>query len=317
MTGGWIDLHHHLLPPPLLKALGDAAVSDIAGRELPEWSPDISLGVMDRVGIDTAVLSVSATGVHFGDDASARRLARDCNEYGAGITADHPGCFGYFASLPLPDVEGSLDELTHAFDVLRADGLVLQSSNYDGSYLGDPRFDEVMEELDRREALVFVHPAVPVSAAAQSLDIPVFGMEFTFDTTRAAFNLAYTGTLERFPNITWVMAHAGGTVPYLVGRFSLLWMVDHDLAERAPLGASAYMANLYYDTALSANPHVLSSLAELVGWDHVVFGSDFPFAPELAAQLSVVSLETDERFDGGALDGIRRNNALRLLERRR
>jgi len=241
----------------------------------------------------------------------------DCNEYGAGITADHPGRFGYFASLPLPDVEGSLDELTHAFDVLRADGLVLQSSNYDGSYLGDPRFDEVMEELDRREALVFVHPAVPVSAAAQSLDIPVFGMEFTFDTTRAAFNLAYTGTLERFPNITWVMAHAGGTVPYLVGRFSLLWMVDHDLAERAPLGATAYMANLYYDIALSANPHVLSSLAELVGWDHVVFGSDFPFAPELAAQLSIVSLESDKRFDGGALNGIRRNNALQLLERRR
>ena len=125
-------------------------------------------------------------------------------------------------------------------------------------------------------------PPCPSPLAAQSLDIPVFGMEFTFDTTRAAFNLAYTGTLERFPNITWVMAHAGGTVPYLVGRFSLLWMVDHDLAERAPLGAAAYMANLYYDTALSANPHVLSSLAELVGWDHVVFGSDFPFAPELA-----------------------------------
>ena len=243
MTGGWIDLHHHLLPPALLKALGDAAVSEVAGRELPEWSPDISLGVMDRVGIDTAVLSVSATGVHYGDDAAARRLARDCNEYGAGVAADHPGRFGYFASLPLPDVEGSLDELTHAYDVLRADGLVLQSSNYDRSYLGDPRFDEVMEELDRREALVFVHPAVPVTAAMLSLDIPVFGIEFTFDTTRAAFNLAYTGTLERFPNITWVMAHAGGTVPYLVGRFSLLWMVDHDLAERAPLGAAAYMAN--------------------------------------------------------------------------
>lgn len=313
---GWIDLHHHVLPPSLLEAFGDAAMTEVAGRGLPTWNPDVSIEAMDRVGIDTAMLSVSATGVHFGDDAAARRLARDCNEYGASVAAEHAKRFGYFASLPLPDVDGSLDEVTHVFDVLGVDGLVLQSSNHDGSYLGDPRFEQVMAELDRRQALVLVHPAVPVISSTLSLDIPVFGMEFTFDTTRAAFNLAYTGTFERFPNITWILAHAGGTVPYLVGRFSLLWMVDNDLAERAPQGAVAYMANLYYDTALSANPHALSSLAELVGWDHVVFGSDFPFAPELAAQLSVMSLEADERFDGTALDGIRRSNALRLLERR-
>ncbi len=317
MTGGWIDLYHHLLPPPLVKELGDAAVTEVAGRTIPEWRPDISLDVMDRVGIDRALLSVSATGVHFGDDARARRLARACNDYGAGVVADSPDRFGYFASLPLPDVDGSLDELVHAFDVLDADGLVLQSSNSDGSYLGDPRFDAVLAELDRREALVFVHPAVPVSSSGLDLDIPAFGLEFTFDTTRAAFNLAYSGALERFPDSTWVLAHAGGTVPYLVDRFSLLWAVDDELVERAPQGAVAYMARLYYDTALSANPHALSSLAELVGWDHVVFGSDFPFAPELVAQLSVMSLDSDRRFDARALEGIRRTNALRLLHRDR
>ncbi len=315
MTGGWIDLHHHLLPPPLTKELGDTAVTEVAGRTIPEWRPDISLDVMDRVGIDRAILSVSATGVHFGDDARARRLARACNDYGAGVAADSPDRFGYFASLPLPDVDGSLDELAHVFDVLDADGLVLQSSNSDGSYLGDPRFDPVLAELDRREALVFVHPAVPVSSSGLDLDIPAFGLEFTFDTTRAAFNLAYSGALERFPNITWVLAHAGGTVPYLIGRFSLLWAVDDELVERAPQGVVAYMSRLYYDTALSANPHALSSLAELVGWDHVVFGSDFPFAPELVAQLSVLSLDSDPRFDTRALEGIRRTNALRLLHR--
>ncbi len=317
MTGGWIDLHHHLLPPPLVKELGDAAVTEVAGRRIPEWSPDISLGVMDRVRIDKALLSVSATGVHFGDDTRARRLARACNDCGAGIVADSPERFGYFASLPLPDVDGSLDELAHAFDVLDADGLVLQSSNNDGSYLGDPRFDPVLAELDRRWALVFVHPVVPVSSSGLDLDIPAFGLELTFDTTRAAFNLAHSGALERFPNITWVLAHAGGTVPYLVGRFSLLWAADDELAERAPQGAIAYMARLYYDTALSANPHALSSLAELVGWDHVVFGSDFPFAPELVAQLSVMSLDSDQRFDAHALEGIRCTNALRLLHRDR
>lgn len=317
MTGGWIDLHHHLLPPPLLEELGDAAVTEVAGRGLPEWSPGISLGVMDRVAIDRAVLSVSATGVHFGDDARARRLARACNDYGAEVVADSQGRFGYFASLPLPDVEGSLDEIARSFDVLGVDGLVLQSSNSDGSYLGDLRFEPVLAELDRRHALVFVHPAVPLSSSGLALGIPAFGLEFTFDTTRAAFNLAYTGALERFPNVTWVLAHAGGTVPFLVGRFSLLWAIDDELAERAPLGAEAYMARLFYDTALSANPHALSSLAELVGWDHVVFGSDFPFAPELAAQLSVMSLDSDPRFDPVALKGIKSANARRLLERHR
>jgi len=317
VTGGWIDLHHHLLPPPLLEEMGDAAVTEVAGRALPKWSPEISLGVMDRVGIERAVLSVSATGVHFGDDGRARRLARACNDYGAGVVADSPGRFGYFASLPLPDVDGSLEELGRAFDVLGVDGLVLQSSNSDGSYLGDPRFDPVLAELDRHHAVVFVHPAVPVSSSGLALDIPAFGLEFTFDTTRAAFNLAYTGALERFPKITWVLAHAGGTVPFLVGRFSLLWVIDDELAERAPQGAVAYMARLYYDTALSANPHALSSLAELVGWDHVVFGSDFPFAPELAAQLSVMSLDSDPRFDPGELEGIKRANAVRLFDRDR
>ena len=211
--------------------------------------------------------------MHFGDDAAARRLARACNEYGAELVADHPARFGYFASLPLPDLDASLAEVEHAVDVLGAEGFVLQSSNSDGSYVGDARFDPLLAELDRRAALVFVHPAIP-----------------------------------RTP-----MPTPGGTVPYLVSRFSLLWMVDAELAERAPQGAVAYLARLYYDTALSANPHALSSLAELVGWDHVVFGSDYPFAPELAAQLSIASLEGDGRFDAESLELVRGRNALGLL----
>ena len=311
MTGGWIDVHHHLLPPPLVDVMDAAGMVEVAGRELPEWSPQLSLEVMDRQGIDTALLSVSATGVHFCDDAEARWLARACNEYGAELVADHPGRFGYFASLPLPDLDGSLAEVEHALDVLGAEGFVLQSSNSDGSYVGDARFDPLMAELDRRAALVFVHPAIP--RTPMPTPIPAFAMEFPFDTTRAAFNLAYSGALERYPHITCILSHAGGTVPYLASRFSLLWLVDPELAERAPQGAVAYLARLYYDTALSANPHALSSLVELVGWDHVVFGSDFPFAPELAAQLSIASLEGDGRFDAESLELVRRRNALGLL----
>jgi predicted TIM-barrel fold metal-dependent hydrolase len=207
-------------------------------------------------------------------------------------------------------VEGSLTEIDDAFDVLGADEIVLQSSNYDGSYLGDTRFDPVLAELDRRAALVFVHPAIP--RVAQVTPIPAFAMDFPFDT-RAAFNLAYSGSLERLGDITWILSHAGGTVPYLVSRFSLLWAIDPQLADRAPDGANAYLARLYYDTALCANRHSLSCLAELVGWDHVLFGSDLPFAPEPVAQLSIASLERDDRFDADELELVGRKNALVLL----
>jgi predicted TIM-barrel fold metal-dependent hydrolase len=268
---------------------------------------------MDRNGVQAALLSVSAPGVHFGDDAAARRLARACNEYSAEVVRDHPARFGAFASLPLPDVDGALAELAYVYDELGVDGIVLQSSHSDGSYLGDPRFEPVLDELDRRRAVVFVHPAIPRTAAAIPIDIPVFGMEFTFDTTRAAFNLAYTGALERHPDIEWILAHAGGTVPYLVDRFGLLWAMDPELAERAPQGALAYLSRLHYDTALSANRHAFASLGELVGWDRVLFGSDYPFAPEIVTSLSVMSLDGDTRFDARERAAILEGNAARLF----
>jgi predicted TIM-barrel fold metal-dependent hydrolase len=311
-TEGYIDVHHHLLPPALVEELERQGVSEVAGRALPAWSPALSLEAMDRNGVDLALLSVSATGVHFGDDRAATELARRCNDYGLELRASAPSRFGYFASLPLPDVEGSLVELERVL-AAGADGIVLQSSHSDGSYLGDPRFDDLLAALDEHDALVFVHPAIPTIASSIQLDIPVFGMEFTFDTTRAAFNLAYNGCLERFDRTRWILAHAGGTVPYLVSRFSLLWLQDDALVERAPKGALEYLASMYYDTALSANAHALSSLSELVGFDHVLFGSDYPFAPELAMTVSVASLEGDARFSPEDLALVRSGTARRLL----
>lgn len=315
MSTGWIDVHHHLIPSAYAAAIDDAGYHSVAGVERPEWSPEISLGVMDRNGIELAITSISAPGVHLGDDVAARRLSRQCNEVSAQLVADHPTRFGSFACLPLPDLDGALDEAAYALDVLGADGLVLLSSHSDGSYLGDPRFDELLAELDRRRTTVFIHPAIPTIAASIGVTIPVFAMEFTFDTTRAAFNLAYTGALERYPNITWILSHAGGTVPYLASRFSLLWLREPDLAERAPAGALEYLSRMYYDTALSANPLALASLSALVGWDHVLFGSDFPFAPELATTLSVMALDEDPRFDAASREQVRRTNALDLFPR--
>jgi predicted TIM-barrel fold metal-dependent hydrolase len=171
---------------------------------------------MDRNHIEMAVTSLSAPATHFGDDRAAQELARRCNEFSADLVRTHPSRFGTFATLPMPFVEGTVEEAVYALDTLNADGLVLLSSNNDGSYLGDARFDPLMAVLNERDAVVFVHPAIPVIADRIDVKIPAFAMEFTFDTTRAIFNLVFNGTMERYPRIKWVVAHAGGTVPYLV-----------------------------------------------------------------------------------------------------
>ncbi len=307
-----IDVHHHQIPDVYRDALTHQSIGSAGGRDLPLWSPSLSLGVMDTYGIATSVLSISTPGTHFGDDVAARDLARRCNEASAELVAAHPSRFGFFATAPLPDLAGATAEAIYALDDLGADGVVLLSSQSDGSYLGDPKYDELMAELNSRSAVVFIHPAEPVFAPDIQVDIPIFAMEFTFDTTRAAFNLAYTGAAEKYPNIRFILSHAGGTVPYLVARFDLLWFTDDDLAARAPRGGSAYLRDMYYDTALSANPHAFSALRELVGADHVVFGSDYPFAPDVVTGLTVDGLARAP-FTDSERHAVERDNALSLL----
>ncbi len=310
-----IDVHHHVFPVGYKEALADAGFAHVGGVAPPPWSDALSLEVMDKHGIEVAVGSVSAPGVHFGDDAKAASLARLCNEGSAELIQKHPGRFGGFAVLTLPDVDGALRELEYALDTLELDGVVLLASQPDGRYLGDPAFDELLAELDRRNAVAFIHPAIPASVKHIPVDIPVFAMEFTFDTTRAAFNLAYTGALERYPNIGFILSHAGGTVPYLAWRFSLTWLQDEELNKRAPRGGMHYLQQLYYDTALSANPHGLRSLIELVGPDRILFGSDYPFAPEPITGVTVQGVQAFDGFDDAARAQVERESALPLFPR--
>jgi len=313
MTGR-IDVHHHVLPADYVAALASLGIRGGGGVPFPRWDAASALEMLDRQGIAAAVTSVSAPGVHFGDDAFARDLARRCNELSAKLVADHPGRFGAFAILPLPDVGGALRELEYALDVLRLDGVVLLTSHSDGRYLGDPLFEDVMAELDRRAAVVFVHPVAPKSSESLRLDVPGFAAEFVFDTTRAAINLIWTGTLERRPGLRVILSHAGGTTPYLAGRIALLG-ASPQIRERAPKGVAHYLARFHYDTALSANPGALRSLQELVGADKILFGSDFPFAPEPIARASIEGLARYDGFDPAARARIERENALALFPR--
>ena len=305
-----IDVHHHILPAFYQMALSDRGITLSGGRPIPEWDLQSTLALMDRHAIATAITSISEPGIYFGDTIFAKDLARRCNEFSAELIRDYPQRFGAFAILPLPDIDASLRELEYALDTLRLDGVVLLSS-VDGLYLGDPLFDELFTELNRRKAVVFLHPTVPAINSALKLGLPPFLIEFVFDTTRAVTNLLYSGTLERCPDIRFIVAHAGGTVPFLAYRISM----GQIMLTGVPQGALTYLKQLHYDTALSANPNALRSLLELVDTSQIHFGSDYPFAPEMALFLATQSIQNFDGFDEQTRKAVERESALALFPR--
>ncbi len=307
-----IDVHNHIIPSGYLRELEAIGIRDSLGRSFPEWSVEKSLAVMDANGIRAAIVSISSPGVFFGDRDAAKKIARISNELSAKLVSEHPSRFGAFASLPLPDVESSLEELSYALDVLHLDGIVLLS-NVDGIYPGDERYHELYEELEKRNAVVYVHPTDPVSGNPLGEEIPTFLMEVTFDTARVIFNLLYKGVLERYPGIRWIFAHAGGALPYLVWRVSLGQFVLPDGGETVPRGVPYYLKKLYYDTGLSANAYVFRTLRELVEPERILFGTDYPFAPEILTAETVRGLHAYDGFSDDDLKKIELENAIALF----
>jgi len=312
---GRIDVHHHIIPPAFVSAMERRGIAKVAGAPLPKWTPSASLQVMDANGIATAITSLSAPGVYFGDRQEAVDLARRCNEFAAEMAARHPGRFGNFAVLPMPFTRDACREAAHALDRLNADGIVLLGS-IEGIFLGDPRFEELMAELNRRRALVFIHPNLHATSETLGLDMPGFLIEFLCDTTRAALNLVLTGTMERYPGITFILAHAGGFLPYVAWRASLANMMANH-AEKAPQGVLTYIRRFYFDTALSPSPISMAALRELVDPSHILFGSDYPFAPAPVTSTQVATLEHSTIWEAEARAGIDRGHALALLPRYR
>ena len=311
-----IDVHHHIVPPRYLKALASIGITSSGGRSFPEWTPESMFAVMDEHGIDTAMTSITSPGVYFGDAASARDLARRCNDISARLLSDYGKRVGAFAVLPLPDVDGALNELEYALDTLGLDGVGLLASVGD-QYLGDPAFDALFAELNRRKTVVFIHPNIPPGSNVPKLDLPPFIVEFVFDTTRAVTNLIYSGTLERYQDIRFIVSHAGGAAPYLAWRIWVGGFPLPDVHKNAPEGAITYLQRLYYDTALSASPYALRSLQELIDSSHMLFGSDYPFAPEIVTTETIRGLEDYDGFDAQTRMAVERENALKLFPRLR
>lgn len=308
---GRIDVHHHVIPPAITSTFAKRGITKVAGAEFPAWTPEKSLDVMATNGIETAILSHAAPGVFFGDHAEAKALARECNEYAAEVAAKHPRRFGFFACLPMPFTADACAEAIYALDVLKANGIVLLGST-EGKFLGDPSFDELMAELNRRKTIVFVHPNIHKTSYEIGLKIPEFFVEFLCDTTRAATNLIFSGTAERYQDIRWIFSHAGGFLPYIAWRLALGQGIP-PIAQNTPQGILTYIKRFYYDTALSPSPFAMAALKELVEPDHILFGSDYPFAPAIVTDMEVKALAELKVFDAATKAGIDRGHALKLF----
>lgn len=304
-----IDVHQHLLPNGYRQALSTAGIAEAGGRALPEWSTQQAIAMMDTFSIGTGVLSLSTPGSHLGDSAAAARMAREINEFSAELVKDRPDRFGFFATVPLPDLDAAVDAAGYALDTLGADGVVLLA-NARGVYLGDPAHDTLLAELDRRAAVVFVHPSTLPAPPVTGL--PPFAVDFLLDTTRAAANLVLHDVPRRFPHLRIILSHAGGFLPYAAHRIALTLA---DQAGRHPRDVLADLASFYFDTALSASPTVLPSLLTFARPDHVLFGSDWPFAPVPVVGYFANQLDQHPQLDAAQRLAIDSGNALTLFPR--
>ena len=300
-----IDVHHHFIPKFHADAM--TAAGRRAGGRPPAWSPEASLEDMDKSGIATAILSVVQPGIWFGGNVEeSRNLARKLNDYGAAMVKEHPGRFGLFAVIAPPDVQGSLKEIEYAFDTLRADGIALHTS-YQDKYLGDPSFAPVYEELNRRRAVIYVHPTAPDCCRGVVPGIPPGTIEYATDSTRTIAHLVFSGTTTKFPDIRWIFSHSGGTLPFLTGRF--IRLAEQAKLAHLPNGPLPEFKRFFYELAQGNTPGQIAALLKMVSISQVMYGTDFPFRDGAEVNQGIA----EWGFKADELRAIERENALKLL----
>jgi 6-methylsalicylate decarboxylase len=307
-----IDTHHHMLPDFFWQETENAH-APIGGLAPLRWSREVTISFMDDAGIDVAVVSLSTPGVHTGDSAKARTLARRCNEFAATLVQAKPDRFASFACLPLPAVDASLEELAYAMDVLKLDGCVL-FTNAHGVYLGDAVLEPIFDELERRDAVVFVHPNPSPDAAAHSLGLPDNVIDFPTDTNRVVAQMHYTGRFARTPSVKYIFSHAGGSIPYLAARFAIIDEMGFIPGAEQRGTAADMFRRMYWDTALAASDPVLRMLRDVAGMTQVLYGTDFPYQRQDLAARSKHVVQGAALNDGERV-GMLGGNAARLFPR--
>jgi 6-methylsalicylate decarboxylase len=307
---GRIDVHHHFGSPAWISMTSTKKTQGY--QTWQPYTPARAIEDMDRGGVTTSMISITTPGIWFGNLEETRSMARRENEYGAKMVSDHKDRFSLFAVLPLPDVEASLREIEYAFDTLKAEGVGLLS-NWGNKWLADESFKPVLDELNRRKAIVYTHGAAPSCCGGSYVPgVPETTIEYNTDVSRTIVSLISSGTASRTPDIRYILSHGGGTITALTGRFLGNEATADNLAAKPKLDSRLYhLRRFYYDTAASTNPVNIQSLKMLVGTSQIVFGTDHPFgnSANIAAALQKVGLTADE------LRGIDRDNAVRMMRK--
>jgi 6-methylsalicylate decarboxylase len=294
-----IDVHAHYYPPAL-KALG-------LPTPMNAWSLERHMEEMDKAGVARSMLSLTTPGITQAG-SQGRSLLRASNEYAAGLRGEHPGRFGFFTCVQLDDLDGSLQEIEHGFEVLKAHGVGLFTS-YGNRWLGDSYFDPVFSELERRKAVAYIHPTAPACCSRLITELPDTLIEYGTDTTRAIASYIYRGAARRFPNVKMIWSHSGGTMPFLIERFDGADRSEGAKAQ-APEGFRATAGKFFYDIAQSANPVASAALRRVIPMSQIVFGSDYPFRTPAE---HVKALEAGGVFTRSELQDLYRGNLQRVL----
>jgi predicted TIM-barrel fold metal-dependent hydrolase len=308
-----IDVHAHYIPEvcrDALMAAGHDRPDGIPG--LPEWNEELALTGMDTLGVRLAILSISSPGVHFGDAATAAALARAVNETGAKIARAKPGRFGFFAAVPLPEIDAAVTETRYALDHLGADGISLLT-NHRGMYLGDTRLEPIFAEVAARNSVVFVHPTSPPQpTGGPALAAPV--LEFMFETTRSITDLVLSGVLQRYPDLRIIVPHAGAALPVLASRVDMLAPFLAKTGNGADVASlRAALNTLHFDLAGVPVEEQLAALLAVADPSRLHYGSDFPFTPWQGCQYLAEQLEMSRNLDETALGAIFKDNAYDLF----
>lgn len=296
-----IDTHYHVAPPAWIEAMDRR---NLMAQQWDGWSVAKAIEDMDRDGVARSIVSITLPGVWFGDAREARALARACNDYMAKLRADHPRRFGIFAAVPMPDIDGTLAEIAYALDELKADGIGFLTS-YRDKWFGDPAFAPVMEELDRRGAIAYIHPTVADCCRGLTPNVHPMLIEYGADTTRAIAQTVFGGEAHRHPNLRLIFSHGGGAMPFVYQRF-----ISHARHPGTPPDALAALRRFYYDTAAAAIAPPMLALRQVVPISQILFGTDYPYGP---AGTVARQLRESGVFNADEIAAIEYGNAEKLL----
>jgi len=304
-----VDFQHHFTSPGWRKALSDANMLPDVRKS---WSVEKDIAEMDGAGCAAAFISTGQAGWRLGELPGAEdiRLARESNEYGAKMQTDYPGRYFLMAALPMPNIDASLKEMAYALDTLKAAGFTLPGS-FDGHYIGEPEFDPILQELNRRKTAVYVHPSQPKCCENMIQGLIPNTIEYGTDTTRMLMSLIVSKQAAKYPDIRWIWAHGGGTMPFLIQRIAGD-KVANNLDKPAPPDSPLFfIRKYYYDTGAQFNPVGIASLKSVAGMSQIVYGTDFPYGRMAEVNMYLDNMPTV--LNAQERQMLYRGNAVRLF----